>query len=204
MYLIVKGKSLKKGQRLWRGFTALPGPLLPKRWLHNAARANTTFLRLLSRDLSMSFVAHDITAVSKWYDWLDSVGCTFLSEVDCKDQFYNVHPIDIHNHLSEGSEWLSKRKHWCMSEIIFSVSRDSKKWYTVGRANSTKFWFITHAQMTNTIEFKMEHNNFVRAAVQLWCKQGCIPMGGSFFAQAANLHSLWSAYTSRRLFYALG
>ena len=70
----------------------------------------TTFLRLLSRELPTSFVAHDINAVSKWYHWLDSVGCTLLSEVDCKDRFNNVHPTDIHDHFSEASEWLSKRK----------------------------------------------------------------------------------------------
>ena len=50
----------------------------------------------------------------------------------------------------------------------------------------------------------MEHNNVVRAAGELWCRQGCIPMGGSFSTQAADLHSLWSVYTSRRLFYTLG
>ena len=125
-----------------------------------------------------------------------------MSEVDFKDQFNNVLPTDIHDHLSEASEWLSKRKHWRMSEIIWSISRDSKKLDRVGRANSTKFWFITHARMTDdTIAFEMEHNNFFRAAGHLWCRQGCIAMGGS---HAANLHSLWSIYTSRRLFYTLG
>ena len=57
-----------------------------------------------------------------------------------------------------------------MSEIIWSISRDSEKLDRAGRANSTKFWFFTHAQMKDTIEFKVEHNNFVRAAGQLWCR----------------------------------
>ena len=138
-------------------------------------------------------------SVSKWFHWLDSIGRTHLSEVDCKDQFNNVDPADIQKHLSEAIEWLSKRKRWRMSEIIWSVNRDSKKLDRAGTANSTKFWFITHTQMTDTIQFKMENNNFIQAAGKLWFRQGCIPMGGSFSAQAADLHSLWSVYKSRHL-----
>ena len=113
-------------------------------------------------------------------------------------------PADIKKHLSEASEWLSKRKRWRMSEITWSASRDSKKLDRAGKANSTKFWFITHTQMTDTIQFEMENNNFIRAARNLWSRQGCIPKGGSFSAQAADLHSLWSVYNSHHLFYTLG
>ena len=42
LYLIGKGKSLKKGHWPWRGITTLPQPPLPKRMLRIAARANTT------------------------------------------------------------------------------------------------------------------------------------------------------------------
>ena len=31
----------------------------------------------------------------------------------------------------------------------------------------------------------------------LWGSNGCIPMGGFFFAQAAHLHSLWKGYTDQ-------
>ena len=84
------------------------------------------------------------------------------------------------------------------------ISHDSKKLDRAGRANSTKLWFITHTQMTDTIQFEMENNNFIWAAGNLWSRQGCIPMGGSFSVQATDLHSLWSVYTSRHLFYTLG
>ena len=66
-----------------------------------------------------------------------------------------------------------------------------------GRANSTKFWFLTHEQMTETIMFDMKYNNFIKAAGDLWCKLGCIPMGGSFSTQAAGLHCLWGVYKKR-------
>ena len=41
------------------------------------------------------------------------------------------------------------------------------------------------------------------SAGHLWSRRRCIPMGGSFSAQAADLHSLWSVYTSYHPFYTL-
>ena len=49
----------------------------------------------------------------------------------------------------------------------------------------------------------MENNNFIWAVGKLWSTHRCISMGGSFLAQAADLHSLWSVYVSRYLFCAL-
>ena len=39
--------------------------------------------------------------------------------------------------------------------------------------------------------------------VGLWSRLGCIPMGGSFSAQAADLHSLWGVYKVQHKFRAL-
>ena len=39
---------------------------------------------------------------------------------------------------------------------------------------------------------------------QLWSRDKCIPMGGSFSAQSADLHSIWAAYTGRQEFRCLG
>ena len=69
-----------------------------------------------------------------------------------------------------------------MNEIIWLVSRDSKKLDGARRVNSTQFWFITHTHMTDTIQFELENNNSIRVARKLWSGQGCIPMGGSFSA----------------------
>ena len=52
--------------------------------------------------------------------------------------------------------------------------------------------------------FEMQHNNFIRAAGDLWNRTGYIPMGGSFSAQAADLHSLWGVSKNRHKFRALG
>ena len=54
--------------------------------------------------------------------------------------------------------------------------------------------------MGDTISFKVHCNNFIRALGSLWSRHGCIPMGGSFSAQAANLHNLCGVYSNRHLF----
>ena len=91
-----------------------------------------------------------------------------------------------------------------MKEITWPVHKDSKKMDRAGRANSTKFWFLTHERMTDTIMFEMQHNNYIRAAGDLWCTSGCIPTGSPFSAQAADLHCLWGVYKNRHKFRALG
>ena len=46
----------------------------------------------------------------------------------------------------------------------------------------------------------MHCKTFIRALGNLWSRHGCIPMGGSFSAQAADLCSLWGVYNNRHLF----
>ena len=50
----------------------------------------------------------------------------------------------------------------------------------------------------------MSNNTYIISAGKLWARQGCIPMGGSFSAQSADLHSLWSVYAHMHLFRQLG
>ena len=73
-----------------------------------------------------------------------------------------------------------------------------------GWGNSTNFWFLSHKEMTDTIMFETNNHIYVKAAGELWSRAGCIPMGGSFSAQAADLHSLWGVYKGRHKFRALG
>ena len=70
-----------------------------------------------------------------------------------------------------------------------------------GRGNSSKFWYIEHQNLTAKIEFELKHNNdYVQAAGNVWKRPGCIPMGGSFSAQLADLHCQWEVYQNRHLF----
>ena len=54
LYLIGKAKSISKGSWLWHHRP----PFLPERSLKITARANMTFLRLLSEEIPCSFIAH--------------------------------------------------------------------------------------------------------------------------------------------------
>ena len=58
--------------------------------------------------------------------------------------------------------------------------------------------------MTDTIIFEMNNKNFIKAARGLRNWDRCIPMRGSFSAQAADVHSLWGVYKGRHKFRALG
>ena len=93
-----------------------------------------------------------------------------------------------------GSAWISVVGVVC---VCVCVDR-------VGRGNSSKFWYIEHQNLTAKIEFELKHNNYVQAAGNVWKRPGCIPMGGSFSAQSADLHCQWEVYQNRHLFRELG
>ena len=58
--------------------------------------------------------------------------------------------------------------------------------------------------MSDTISLEMHCDNYIIALGEVWSRHGCIPMGGSFSAQAADLHSVWGVYTNRTLLRQLG
>ena len=127
VYLIGKAKSLVKQKWLWRPITALPKPLLPKKDLTIVARAMTTFLKLVAEETPGNFMVHSVNRVADWFHWLPSVGCSYIVELDCKDQFNHVPPSCVESHMTESSKWLAKRRRWRMKDICWSVHRDSKK-----------------------------------------------------------------------------
>ena len=110
LYMLGKYKSLCKGQWLWRGITSLPQPLLPKKTLRIAARANSAFLKLLCNEVPCCFLAQSISEVSAWFQWLDTINAQYISEVDCKDQGNNICPTVVADHLQKAFDWLSARK----------------------------------------------------------------------------------------------
>ena len=204
LYLIGKAKSLVKQQQLWRPIAALPKPLLPKRDLTIAARATTTFLKLLAEEVPGNFMVHSVNHVAAWFHWLPTICCSYLAELDCKDQFNHVPPRQVETHLQQSVAWLAKRRRWRMSEITWSVHKDSKKLDRAGKGASRKFWYVDHTELAKQINFELQNNNFVWAVGSVWQRTGCIPMGGSFSAQSADLHCQWGVYQHRNLFRGLG
>ena len=142
LYLIGKAKSLIKQKWLWRPIAALPKPLLPKKDLTIAARAMTTFLKLVAEETPGNFMVHSVNRVADWFHWLPSVGRSYIVELDCKDQFNHVPPSCVESHMTESSKWLAKRRRWRMKDICLSVHRDSKK---LDRASLRKI-LVHHAR----------------------------------------------------------
>ena len=58
--------------------------------------------------------------------------------------------------------------------------------------------------MTDTIMFEMYSNTYIKAWGKLWCRAGCIPMGGSLPAQGTDLYSPGEVYKNRTRCYSLG
>ena len=85
LYLLGKYKSLRKRQWLWCGITSLPQPLLPKKKLRIAAKANNAILKLLCNEVPCYFLAQSISDVSTWFQWLDTINARYISDADCKD-----------------------------------------------------------------------------------------------------------------------
>ena len=70
MYLLGKAKSLSEPDWLWRGICAIPRPLINKRSLRIAARAMTTFLRLVTSEIAGNVLVHRVSQVSSWLQQL--------------------------------------------------------------------------------------------------------------------------------------
>ena len=209
LYLIGKAKSLLKAQWLWRPIAALPQPLLHKRDLKVAARATTALLQLLAEEIPGNFMVHSVNRVADWFYWLDGIQCTYLVELDCKDQFNHVPPSQVASHLTQSTDWVAKRRRWRSQEIVWSIHRESKRLDRAGQANSGKFWFLTNDELIKKVKFELRHNNYVQSTgsirgIYIWRRTGCIPMGGSFSAQSADLHCQWQVYKHRGKFRDLG
>ena len=55
-----------------------------------------------------------------------------------------------------------------MLEVLWSIHKETKRFDTFDtarRANALKLWCITHDDITATIMFEMNHNDYVKAAI---------------------------------------
>ena len=116
-------------------------PLLPKKTLRIAARANSAFLTLLCNEVPCCFLAQSISNVSAGFQWLDTINAQYISEVDCKDQINHICPSAVADHLQKGSHGLAARKNWRMTNLEWSIHKDTKKLDRLGRStwDATQF-----------------------------------------------------------------
>ena len=69
-----------------------------------------------------------------------------------------------------------------------------------GKATVAGFKYITHQQLTAIVRHELSKSNVCWAAGTVWVRTNCIPMGGPFSAQGANIHSVQRVYQHRGLF----
>ena len=91
-----------------------------------------------------------------------------------------------------------------MSEVMWSVHHTAPALDRPGLGTSKSFRYILHQVFSEYVRFELQRNNKCWAVGKLWSRDLCIPMGGSFSAQSADLHSVWGAYTGRQEFRRLG
>ena len=164
----------------------------------------TCFLNNLVREIPMSILRLSVTEMASRFHRCAENGFTAIAELECKDQFNNIEPGTIEEHLKADSEWLIARK-WCRGkEVIWSVHHAHTKMDRAGKAFGGSFHCVIHDELVKIVSHELTNNNGCYSTGSLWARTNCIPMGGPFSAQGADLHLVWAAYTGRGKFTSLG
>ena len=191
LYLIGKAKSLVKCSILWRPIAAVVEPQVQRFFLRMAARAFTLLLKTLISEIPGCFLVLRISDMNDWFHGLSDWNCQFIAEADCSGQFNNIKPQDVMTSLSEAVTWLQKRRRWSAADTVWSIHRDNKSLDRAGKGTSDRFFHMAHTDLENLVYFSLMTDTFTQASGRVWDRQGAIPMGGPFSAQAADLRSIW-------------
>ena len=192
MYLLGKAKSLRLPDILWRPIAAASRPFVSRNTLRIAARAFTCFLRCLCTEVTAAILALRISDIAPWLNDLSHWGATCIGEAGCKEQFNRIKPSTTLEEIREASQFLYQKRRWGSTDIVWSIHRDCKALDRAGKAASASFWHLSHEELESMVRFSLTEHNTVWCAGSLWKRSGAIPMGGSFSAQCADLHSIWA------------
>ena len=201
-YLMAKAKSLVKKEWLWRPIAATPKPFICPRLMRTASRALTCFIRTILEELPAPILRLSVNDLGGWVH--DIPWARALGEADCKEQFNKIPPQGIMQCMEEASEWLTRKRRWRAGDLVWSIHRECSKMDRAGKAASQSFRFISHQQLMDIVRFDLTEQNAVFAVGRMWSRTGCIPMGGPFSAQAADLHSVWRLKQAVRCLRRLG
>ena len=172
--------------------------------MRTAARAYTCFLKHLITEIPNRFQVLKVNDVASWMEWVNQQGMKLVTELDCKEPFNKIQPGWVDKHMSEGIPFLTKRRRWRKAEVTWSVHHSFFALDRLGMGTNKQFRYITHQERTRYVSFELQKNNKCWAVGQPWSRGKCIPTGGCFSAQSADLHSIWAAYKGRREFRRLG
>ena len=67
----------------------------------------------------MSFLRLSVNDLSRWFHWAADNGFTAISELDCKEQFNNIPPDTVHEHLQASSKWLIAKRRWGAKDLVW-------------------------------------------------------------------------------------
>ena len=62
-----------------------------------------------------------VNDIAKWLRFVDRLGLTVITELDCKEQSNKIQPQWIESHMREGSEFLTCKRRWRMGEVVWSI-----------------------------------------------------------------------------------
>ena len=192
LYLLGKAKAVGQETTLWRPIVAASCPFVSRQTLHIAARAFTCVLRAMRESITASILVLCVSDIAPWVRALAEWGAMCIGEADCKEQFKRIKPNITVQELKEASQFLYHKRRWGADTIIWSIHRDCKDLDRAGWAASSAFWHLSHDELTQLVPFSLTEDNQVCCAGAKWRRSDAIPMGGSFLAQCAAVHSLWA------------
>ena len=141
LYLIGKPKSQVPVEVLRRPIAAAAAPVISRQCLRVAARAFTLFVRTLASEIPGAFVTLRLQEMGTWLKKLGGWGAEFIGEADCKEQFNVIPPSSVIKHMREVAVWLTTRRRWRASTLVWSIHKTSHMtgWVKVSGARSMVF-----------------------------------------------------------------
>ena len=91
-----------------------------------------------------------------------------------------------------------------MTEVVWSIHHSHKKLDRAGKVSAHGFHYIQQDSLNTLVQHNLSQNNACWCLGSVWSRVNCIPMGGPFSAQGADLHSIWKTYVHRSKFCRLG
>ena len=179
---IGKAKSQVQTEILWRPIAASPSPVILRSRLRVAARAFACFVRTLVSELPACFLVLNVNDMGQWVNRLSSWSVEVIGEADCKEQFNNVHPATVLQHMKGAAAWLKQRRPWRATTLGWSIHKENKKLDRAGEAKKSTFDFLSMDALIELVHFPLLQDNIVLAAGEPWRRRGAIPMGGPFSA----------------------
>ena len=82
--------------------------------------------------------------MASWLEWVNQQGMKSVTKLDCKEQFNKIQLGWVDKHMSEGIQFLTKRRRWRMAEVTWSVHHSFSALDAPGMGTNKQFRYIVH------------------------------------------------------------